>query len=258
MFSSPSELPHSPLGLARASPAPSRSVGWHTISLSDGHFSQPLLTDVLCPSARCLLPSAPPDTCCLRLPAAVGGHTSAGPGLLPQRAAPTHHGWFAGAQDSSSSKMGVPGRRLPADLYPTGSLRTRTAQLLEERGLGFELIRTEKWAEGGSLGTLAKAQSHASGAQEALPSLGTPNKAKPCSTGLSQTHREDLPAETNTAQPGLPHLEQGVALALWWGYWDLRPRAELIIIIVALYYTILYYTILYTIYYIYCILYYSG
>ena len=55
-------------------------------------------------------------------------------------------------------------------------------------------------------------------AQEALPSLGTPNKAKPCSTGLSQTHREDLPAETDTAQLGLAHLEQGVPSALWWGY----------------------------------------
>ena len=88
-------------------------------------ISEPLLTEaVLCPSARFLLPFVPPDTRCLRLPAAVGGHTSAGPGLPPQHFAPAHHGWFAGAQASSSSQMGAPGGRRPADLYPTGSLST--------------------------------------------------------------------------------------------------------------------------------------
>lgn len=186
MFSSPSELPHSSLGLARASPAPSRSAGWNTISLSDGHVSEPQLTEAaLCPSARCLLPSVPPDTCCLRLPAAVGGHTSAGPGLPPQRVAPTRHSWFAGAQDSSSSKIGAPGRRRPADLYPTESLRTRTAQLLEERGLGFELIGQKSEQKEVPLEHWQRPRAMPSGAQEALPSLGTPNKAKPCSTGLS-------------------------------------------------------------------------
>lgn len=108
-------------------------------------ISEPLLTEaVLCPSTHFLLPFMPPDTRCLRLPAAVGGHTSVGPGLVPQHFAPTHHGWFAGAQTSSPSKMGAPGRRQPADLYPTGSLSTRIDQLLEERGLGFDVLRTEK------------------------------------------------------------------------------------------------------------------
>ena len=58
-------------------------------------ISEPLLTEaVLCPSTHFLLPFMPPDTRCLRLPAAVGGHTSVGPGLVPQHFAPTHHGWF--------------------------------------------------------------------------------------------------------------------------------------------------------------------
>ena len=36
MFSSPSELAHSSLGLDLGSPAPSCSAGWHAIRLSDG------------------------------------------------------------------------------------------------------------------------------------------------------------------------------------------------------------------------------
>lgn len=58
------------------------------------------------------------------------------------------------------------------------------------------------------------------GTQEAMASLRTPIKTKDCSTGLSSyILRENLPAETNTAQLGLAQLE-GMSFAPWWDYYD--------------------------------------
>lgn len=103
------------------SPFHPRLLGGRTIKMRYGqHLSAPAHRSCACPSGHgpcsrdwkllLQLLFVPPDTRCLRLPGAVGGHTSAGSGLPPGVVLPHKCGWSAGAQESSTSQMGAPGR----------------------------------------------------------------------------------------------------------------------------------------------------
>lgn len=89
----------------------------------------------------------------------------------------------------------------------------RKCSVTGRRGLGFELKGTAKWGGRRHPWDFDKGRAKHPGTQEVLPSLGTDKKAKHHSTGLSQTHRENLPAETYAAQFGLTYLEPEVSFA---------------------------------------------
>lgn len=75
----------------------------------------------------------------------------------------SHTAWLVGrCTGEQHIQSGISWQRTArGSLYPTGSLSTWTAHLLEEGGLGFELMGTEQWGEGGTSGTLTRDQSHA-------------------------------------------------------------------------------------------------
>lgn len=150
-------------------------------------ISQPLLTEaMLCPSGHgpcsrdwkppLLLLFIPLDTRCPRLPGAVGGHTSAGSGLLPQPRAPTHHGQFAGAWESSLSKMGAPGRVWPGDFSVLQVLRTQNISYWKNGVWDLSVQGQKSEGKEAPLGLWQRAGAMHPRTQESLPSFGTPKR----------------------------------------------------------------------------------
>ena len=120
IFSNPSWLAQSSLGLGSCLPTPHPGLlGGRPVRLSYGqHLSAPAHRSRAPPLRACILP-APLRPTRHTLPEAARSSGRAHlcrPWVTTRHGALTHHGWFAGAQESSTSKVGAPGREWPEDL----------------------------------------------------------------------------------------------------------------------------------------------
>lgn len=190
IFSNPSWLAQSSLGLDSCLPTPHPGLlGRRTIRLSrEWHLSAPAHRSRAPLLWACILPSPLRPTRHMLPEAARNGGRApfCRPWVTTRHCAFTHHGWLAGAQESSTSKVGSPGRERPEDLSILQGPLAHELLIYWKKGV-WDLSSWEQKNEGkeAPLGLWQGTRVMHSRTQEPLPSLGTPTKAKNCSTGLS-------------------------------------------------------------------------